>query len=89
MIVDIVEQRKQLSLALDKVSIVNKVYPSDANFLLVKVKAARKCYEYLLEKGIVVRDRSNIILCEDCLRITIGTQNENQALLDALKHFNP
>ncbi len=89
MIVDIVEQRKQLSLALDTVSIVNKVYPSDANFLLVKVKAARKCYEYLLEKGIVVRDRSNIILCEDCLRITIGTQNENQALLDALKHFNP
>ena len=89
MIVDIVEQRRQLSLALGTVSIVNKVYPSDANFLLVKVKAARKCYEYLLEKGIVVRDRSNIILCEDCLRITVGTQNENQALLDALKHFNP
>ena len=88
MIVGIVEQRKKLAHDLTTVSIVEHVYPSDANFLLVRVQEARKCYHYLLEKGIVVRDRSNIILCEGCLRITVGTPGENQRLLEALSGFN-
>jgi histidinol-phosphate aminotransferase len=60
------------------------VYPSDANFLLVKIKDARKVYEFLLTKGIVLRDRSSVTLCDDCLRITIGTEKENTILVDAL-----
>ena len=88
MIVGIVEQRKKLAQDLTTVSTVEHVYPSDANFLLVKIKDAGKCYHYLLEKGIVVRDRSNVILCEGCLRITVGTDTENQRLLEALSGFN-
>jgi len=63
---------------------VEKVYPSDANFLFVKIKAAKAVYDFLLTKGIVVRDRSRVVLCEDCLRITVGTEAENTALVDAL-----
>ena len=89
MIIDIVEQRKHLSNELTRVKIIEQVFPSDANFLLVKVQEARKCYDHLLEKGIVVRDRSNIVLCEGCLRITVGTGTENHELLEALSRFNP
>jgi histidinol-phosphate aminotransferase len=60
------------------------VYPSDANFLLVKMHDARGIYDYLAERGIVVRDRSKIHLCEESLRITIGTSEENEELLKAL-----
>ncbi len=88
MIVGIVEQRKILAEELTALPVVEQVYPSDANFLLARVKEARKCYNYLLEKGIVVRDRSNIILCEGCLRITVGTDRENQQLMEALRGFN-
>jgi histidinol-phosphate aminotransferase len=89
MIIDIVEQRKQLSESLRGIKVVEHVFPSDANFLLVRVQDARKCYEYLLARGIVVRDRSNITLCEGCLRITVGTNKENHELLEALTGFNP
>jgi histidinol-phosphate aminotransferase len=61
------------------------VYPSDANFLLVKVSNAKEIYDYLLTKAIVVRDRSKVELCEGCLRITVGTKNENDQLIEALK----
>jgi histidinol-phosphate aminotransferase len=54
---------------------------------LVKIKNARKLYEFLLQDGIVVRDRSKVKLCEDCLRITIGTETENQKLLERIKEF--
>jgi histidinol-phosphate aminotransferase len=67
--------------------VVEKVYPSDANFILVKIKDARKIYEYLLTKGIVVRDRSNVKLCDNCLRITVGTEEENTLLVDALIEY--
>lgn len=60
------------------------VFPSDANFLLVKMKQARRIYEQLCSKGIIVRDRSKIILCDDCLRITIGTSEENIRLIEGL-----
>lgn len=80
----IVDMRNALAEVLQQIPGVEKVYESDANFLLVKIREARKVYEYLLSKGIVVRDRSNVILCEDCLRITIGTEEENTQLVDAL-----
>jgi histidinol-phosphate aminotransferase len=84
MITELVNMRDALSEVLAQMPIVEKVYPSDANFILVKIKEARKVYEFLLSKSIVVRDRSNVLLCNDCLRITIGTEQENTALVDAL-----
>ena len=84
MITELVSMRNALSEVLAQMPIVEKVYPSDANFILVKIKEARKVYEFLLSKSIVVRDRSNVLLCNDCLRITIGTEEENTALVDAL-----
>lgn len=87
MIREIVSQRAKLEAALLEVSMVSKVYPSDANFLLVKVTDAKGTYQKLLEKGIVVRDRSSVILCEDCLRITVGTESENIKLVQVLKEL--
>jgi histidinol-phosphate aminotransferase len=87
MIMMIVDMRFALEEVFNQMPIVEKVYPSDANFLLVKMKDARKIYDYLLEEGIVVRDRSKVMLCEDCLRITVGTEQENTALVDALGSY--
>lgn len=70
---------------LKEISIVNKIYPSDANFLLVEVDDANKRYEELIAKGIVVRNRSNQMHCENCLRFTVGTPEENKELINALK----
>jgi histidinol-phosphate aminotransferase len=78
------DMREAMAEVFRSMPMVEKVYPSDANFLLVKIKDARKMYEYLLTKGIVLRDRSNVALCEDCLRITIGTERENTMLVDAM-----
>lgn len=83
----LVKEREVLAASLLELHQVELVYPSDANFLLVKVKAARQLYEHLLTKGIVVRDRSNVQLCEGCLRITVGTPEENIALLNSVKGF--
>src|SRR3984957_18765270 len=83
----LVELRERLSLALSALPVVLTVYPSDANFLLVKTKDARGIYGWLLEEGIVVRDRSRVELCEGCLRITVGTEEENAALLSAMGRF--
>jgi histidinol-phosphate aminotransferase len=80
----IVDMRDALAEVLLQMPIVQHVYPSDANFLLVKILEPRRVYQYLLDKGIVVRDRSNVTLCEGCLRITIGTEAENTQLVDAL-----
>jgi histidinol-phosphate aminotransferase len=66
---------------------VEAVYPSDANFLLVKMRHAREIYAFLLSRGIVVRDRSRTPGCEGCLRITIGTPAENMQLWEALCDF--
>lgn len=83
----IVVMRNQLAKNLQNISVVEHVFPSDANFLLVQVKDAQKLYHYLLQKGIVVRDRSNVILCNNCLRISIGTELENEALLKTLQTY--
>ena len=87
MIKEIVAMRDRLAAGLREIPIVEKVYPSDANFLLVKVKDAGKVYHYLLSDGIVVRDRSKVKLCEDCLRITVGTDSENKKLIQLLCKF--
>lgn len=87
MIREIVKERAVLEQGLQRLSVVEKIYPSDANFLLVKVKEPVKIYKYLLNKGIVVRDRSKAALCDGCLRITVGTVSENKILLKALEDF--
>ncbi len=83
----IVDMREALSAELAALPGVLKVYPSDANFLLVKVPDPPTTYQYLLGKGIVVRDRSKVELCEGCLRITVGTEKENTDLIKNLGAF--
>ncbi|MBL7721268.1 MAG: histidinol-phosphate transaminase [Chitinophagaceae bacterium] len=83
-----VEQREWMSKQLVTLAFVKNTYPSDANFILVKMQDAKKVYDYLTRKGIIVRDRSNVILCDECLRITIGTPDENNQLVDALKTYS-
>ncbi len=84
---EIIQERISLVKSLSLLSIVKKIYPSDANFLLVQVKDAPATYQYLMQKGIIVRDRSKVTLCENCIRITIGTPKENLDLLNALKQL--
>jgi histidinol-phosphate aminotransferase len=84
---EVVTEKQGLSRALNKLPFVKKVYPSDANFLLVKVTNANAVYEYLTGNEIVVRNRSKDVLCENCLRITIGTPEENAHLLTILKQY--
>ncbi|RYF79349.1 MAG: aminotransferase class I/II-fold pyridoxal phosphate-dependent enzyme, partial [Chitinophagaceae bacterium] len=67
--------------------LVQKIFPTDANFVLVKMIDATAVYNYLKEKGIIVRNRSNVLLCEDSLRITVGTPAQNQQLIDALNDY--
>jgi histidinol-phosphate aminotransferase len=83
----LVDMREALTEVFESMPTVEKVYPSDANFILVKIKNARKIYEFLLTKGIVLRDRSSVQLCEDCLRITIGSEKENTILVDAMQDW--
>jgi histidinol-phosphate aminotransferase len=84
---EIVKQREKMAKALLKLKIVQKVYPSDANFLLVRVQDAPYTYKYLMESKIIVRDRSRVALCYNCIRITIGTPEENQRLIKVLKEI--
>lgn len=81
-----VAERENLSKELAALAIVKKVYPSDANFILIEVENALSTYNALVAEGIIIRDRSKVTLCEGCLRITIGTQEENKTLLAALKN---
>ena len=83
----IVAQREIVSKEIAQYSFVKKVYPSDANFILLKVDAAQELYNYLVSEQIVVRDRSKVALCESCLRITIGTEEENKKLLNTFKNY--
>jgi len=87
MILQLVDARKKLEQDFVKSAQVVKVFPSDANFLLVEFTHARAMYDYLVGKGIVVRDRSNVLLCDNCLRITVGTDAENLKLVDAINSF--
>jgi len=80
-------QRDKLVLNLKHFDFVLDIYPSDANFILVKTTDPKSIYNFLVEKGIIVRDRSKIELCEGCLRITVGTPEENDILLKTLQDF--
>ena len=79
-------ERERLASELASLNITCKVFPSDANFLLIKVKDANNIYNYLVNNEIIVRNRSSLI--DNCLRITVGTKDENDKLLDALKRIN-
>lgn len=85
MIKELVAQRQWLETELPNVPSVIHIYPSDANFLLVKLKDASSMYKHLIENKIVVRDRSKVVLCENALRITVGTEKENKILIQAMK----
>jgi histidinol-phosphate aminotransferase len=82
---EILAERGQLESDLATIPVVEKVYPSDANFILAKVRNAREVYHFLMDKKIIVRDRSRVTLCENCLRITVGTRAENTRLITTLK----
>jgi histidinol-phosphate aminotransferase len=80
-------ERKRLEERLLRFDLVEKVYPSEANFVLAKVTDANNVYEYLIRRKIVVRNRSNVELCDGCLRMTVGTVAENDCLLRALSEY--
>jgi histidinol-phosphate aminotransferase len=82
-----VTEREKLRADLGQMSSVLSIYPSDANFILVKTENPTEIYQFFVERGIIVRDRSKVALCEGCLRITIGTPQENTVLMEAFKNF--
>ncbi len=89
MIVETVKERQRLMETLTDLPLVQMIHPSDANFLLVKMDDANRVYQFLKEGGIIVRNRSNVLLCDDCLRITVGTEKENNDLVQRLQEFVP
>ena len=82
-------ERKRLMKEFSELPCNIKVFPTDANFFLTRVTNAVKIYNFLVSKGIIVRNRTNITLCKDCLRVTVGTRLENDALLQALRDYRP
>ena len=87
MVAKILEEKTYLREQLQQIPLVEIIYPSDANFLLMQVSDAKKIYQHLIEEQIIVRDRSKVILCTECLRITVGTREENEFLLEALRKY--
>jgi histidinol-phosphate aminotransferase len=83
-----IEERSRLVDSLSRFDFVRGIYPSDANFLLVRMNDARMLYEFLVTEKIIVRDRSNVQFCAGCLRITVGNVEENDRLVAALERFN-
>lgn len=86
-ITSILNERTRLMSEFEKLKCCQHIYPTDANFFLTRVSNAKRIYDYLVDKGIIVRNRSTVALCNDCLRITVGTRQENEALLEALKNY--
>lgn len=82
------EERGYLEAAFAKLPCTVKMYPSNANFFLVRVTDAVKIYNYLVGQGIIVRNRHSVTLCGNCLRVTVGTRIENNKLIEALKNFS-
>ena len=82
-----VEEREKLAAALSQIEQVHHITPSDANFILAKLEEPRELYNFLVNQGIIVRDRSKVELCEGCLRVTVGTAEENIKLVEAIKQF--
>lgn len=81
----ILQERSVLTEQLQALPMVQRVYPTDANFVLVRMKDARNVYDQLIDRSIIVRDRSMVVLCANCLRITVGTPEENKKLIETLK----
>ena len=87
MVATLLEERQKLAEALPKLPYVAEVWPSQANFLLVRVEDPQALYHHLVDQKIIVRDRSNVHLCAGALRITVGTPDENQRLLETLRAY--
>ena len=83
----LLQERRRLMEAFQLLPICEKVFPTDANFFLARMTDAQAIYDYLVNRGIIVRNRSRISLCQNCLRVTIGTKNENNELLAALRQY--
>ncbi len=83
----LLQERARLMHAFLELPLCETVYPSDANFFLAKMTDAQAVYDYLVGKGIIVRNRTRVTLCKDCLRITVGTKTENSELLGALRQY--
>lgn len=84
----LLSERRVLEEELPRLPFVQKVYPSDANFILVKTDNPRGIYTFLVDKKIIIRDRSSVALCEGCLRVTVGSPAENSLLLEALRMYS-
>ena len=87
MVKTILANRSKLKSDLESLDLIKKVYPTDANFFLVTIPNAREVYQEMIDKKVILRDRSKVALCEDGIRITVGTQEENEALIRALKEL--
>ncbi len=83
----ILEEKNTVMQSFSQLSVCETVYPSDANFFLARMTDANAVYSYLIDKGIVVRNRNTVTLCGNCLRVTIGTKDENSQLLGALRQY--
>ena len=86
--VNLLTQRQAMEALKDPFETCEKVYPTDANFFLAKMTDAQKIYDYLVDCGVIVRNRTRVQLCQNCLRITIGMKGENNELLSALRQYN-
>jgi histidinol-phosphate aminotransferase len=86
-VASILQERERMMALLPSIPCITKVYPSDANFILVKTQDADVIYQYLIDRQIVVRNRSKVALCGNCLRLTVGTALENEALMKGLRGF--
>ena len=85
----LIEQRRWLEEKLVQHTLIEKIFPSDSNFILVRFRSAPAVFSFLTKKGIIVRDRSSVLHGENCLRITVGTPSENKELINALEDFKP
>ena len=83
----LLEERHRLIQAVQELPFVEEVFPTDANFFLTRVKDAQGCYDYLVNQGIIVRNRTRVQLCHNCLRITVGSHSENNELISALRQY--
>lgn len=83
----LLQERTRMIKAFCDLPICEEVYPTDANFFLARMTDAQAIYDYLVDKGIIVRNRTRVTLCHNCLRVTIGSKTENQELLAALRNI--
>ena len=83
----LLQERGNMIKAFGELPVCKEVYPTDANFFLARMTDAQAIYDYLVEKGIIVRNRTRVKLCNNCLRITIGTRSENAELIGALRQY--